>query len=108
VVVLLVVMLVELLVYLSGGHERRGRTGTEQHCVGVGSAAVVVAVLVVIVVYVGQHCDGGRCVERVEQLYFERRLDDVEACQRRLVVERGALRRVWRVARRAGRHLGVY
>jgi len=104
IVQVVVLLVVELLVHLSGGHERCGRTGTEQHGVGVG--AVLVAV---IVVYVGQHRDRGRCVERrVEQLDFER-LDDVEAArQRRVVVERGALRRVWRVTRRAGRHLGVY
>jgi len=49
--VLLAVVLMELLVYLSGGHEQRGRIGTEQHCAGVGGATVVVAVFVVIVVY---------------------------------------------------------
>jgi len=110
VVVLVVVLLVELLVYLSSGHERCGRTGTEQHGVGVGGNAVVVAVIIaVIVIYVSQHRNRSRGVERrVEQLDFER-LDDVKAAsQRRVVVECGALRRVWRVACRAGRHLGVY
>jgi len=105
----------QLLVHLVVGHERRGRARAEQHVVSV----------FVVVQHLGGHAgasgrqqrDRGRRVQRVDHLDLER-LRHVEhgrrggrarrrRGQRRLVVERCALRRVGRFACRAGRHLSV-
>jgi len=85
---------VQLLVHLLVGHERRGRARAKQH-----AARGVVVVVVVGQQIAGhraqtgagrQHRDRGRRVQRVDHLDFER--FDVETRQRRVVIERGALR----------------